>query len=113
IVRSAEFIPDKAVHVGAIAGELPPLAASFADLDCRNNRAMAIALNQIADDVQQVVDRVGPQRVAVVPVSSTGGIAEGEAAYSAFRRDGVWPRDFHYRQEEVGSLARFSARYLG
>jgi 3-oxoacyl-[acyl-carrier-protein] synthase-1 len=101
------------VYVGAIAGELPPLPAVLSDLDCRNNRAMAVALAQIAYQVKRVVDRVGPERVAVVLGSSTGGIAEGEAAYSAFRQDGAWPQGFHYRQEEVGSLARFAAGYLG
>ena len=109
----AGLVPDKIVHVGAIAGELPAVPAALADLDCRNNRAMAVALAQIGDDVWQIVDRVGPARVAVVLGSSTGGIAEGEAAYSAFRRDGAWPQGFHYRQEEIGNLARFTAGYFG
>ena len=112
LAPNADLVPDRTVYVGAIAGDLPPLPAAFRDLDCRNNRAMAAALDQIVDDVRRVAERVGPDRVAVVLGSSTGGIAEGEAAYAAFQRDGAWPQDFHYRQQEIGSLASFAARYL-
>src|SRR5262249_42886230 len=51
-------------------------------------------------------------RIAVVMGTSTSGIAEAEAAYCAVRRDGVWPENFHYRQQETGNLAEFVAHAL-
>ena len=41
------------------------------------------------------------------------GIAEGEAALAAYRRDGRWPDSFHYRQQETGNIGLFVARALG
>jgi 3-oxoacyl-[acyl-carrier-protein] synthase-1 len=113
LVANGELVPDRIVQVGAIPGDLPDLPAGFQDDACRNNRAMAAALQQISRDVGRVAERVGRHRIAVVLGSSTGGIAEGEAAYAAYRRDGMWPDSFHYRKQEIGSLASFAARFLG
>jgi 3-oxoacyl-[acyl-carrier-protein] synthase-1 len=110
---NADLVPDRIVHVGAIQDDLPELPAAFQADDCRNNRAMAAALRQIADNVAQAAARFGRHRIAVVLGSSTGGIAEGEIAYAARQSDGAWPGDFHYRQQEIGGLARFAARFLG
>ncbi|HVJ42882.1 MAG TPA: beta-ketoacyl-[acyl-carrier-protein] synthase family protein [Dongiaceae bacterium] len=113
LVADTELAFGKVIQVGAIAGSLPELPAAFQSDTCRNNRAMAVALTQIKDEVARAAERYGRHRVAVVLGSSTGGIAEGEAAYDAVRRDGAWPRRFHYRQQEVGGLASFAARFLG
>ncbi|HVJ32908.1 MAG TPA: beta-ketoacyl-[acyl-carrier-protein] synthase family protein [Terriglobia bacterium] len=113
LVANSELAFGKRIQVGAIAGPLPELPAAFQADSCRNNRAMAVALAQIKDEVARLAARHGRHRIAVVLGSSTGGIAEGEAAYDAARRDGIWPQGFHYRQQEVGGLASFAARFLG
>jgi 3-oxoacyl-[acyl-carrier-protein] synthase-1 len=98
--------------VGRVASELATLAPELAELDCRNNRLLANALDQIADAVASWRENVGPARIAVVIGTSTSGIAAGEAAAEAFARDGKVPRGYHYRQQEIGTAAEFAARYL-
>lgn len=109
----ATRVPGKIIQVGAFPEELPPLPSVFVADDCRNNRAMMVALRQIEAEVARIAALYGRHRVAVVLGSSTGGIAEGEAAYDEARRTGSWAPGFHYRQQEVGGLARFAARFLG
>jgi 3-oxoacyl-[acyl-carrier-protein] synthase I len=98
------------ILVGAVAGNLPAVAS---DLDCRNNRLMLTALDEIRDAVAGAVDRYGPDRVAVVCGTSTSGISDGEAALAAYRQNLRWPDSFHYRRQETGNLGLFVARTLG
>jgi len=104
---------------GLVAGRVVPVGAvtSVPELpfgqECRNNRLMQAALDQIAPAIAAAAQRYGQDRVAVVVGTSTSGIAEGERALAEQRRSGVWPRGFHYRQQETGSLSDFAAGYLG
>lgn len=108
-----DLLPGRTVGVGAVNGALPGVPEAAAVLDCRNNRLMLTALEEIRDDVARAVERHGPGRVAVVCGTSTSGIAEGEAALAMYRRDGVWPASFDYRRQEFGNLGLFVARALG
>ena len=91
---------------------LAPLPERFADFDCRNNRLLAAALDQISPSVAEVREHVARERVAVIIGTSTSGIAEGEDAVEALTRTGKLPAAFHYRQQEIGTAALFTARYL-
>lgn len=73
---------------------------------------MLAALQEIEADVRAIARRYGPERVAVILGTSTGGIAEGEAAFAAFHVQNKWPKEFHYRLQEAGSLSLFAARAL-
>ncbi|HXP98087.1 MAG TPA: beta-ketoacyl-[acyl-carrier-protein] synthase family protein [Telmatospirillum sp.] len=108
-----KLINGRSILVGAVEGDFPAPPPSAAAFDCRNNRVMLAALAEIAPAVAASVARHGSDRVAVVMGSSTSGIAEGEAALAAHRRDGFWPAGYHYRQQEPGTLAEFVARVLG
>lgn len=101
------------VHVGAVQGELPEVAARLADFDCRNNRLLLAALAQIESTVRAAIDRYGVDRIAVVLGSSTAGISDGEVALAHWQEQGRWPAGFDYRQQEVGTVAEFLARHLG
>lgn len=107
LVPRDDLIPGRTVMAGVAATEPPP------GPEPRNNRLMRLALDQIADAVEQEVRRFGRDRVAVVVGTSTAGIAEGEDAFLAYRRTGSWPEGFHYRQQETGGLGDFVARTLG
>ncbi|HEY9183660.1 MAG TPA: beta-ketoacyl synthase N-terminal-like domain-containing protein, partial [Gammaproteobacteria bacterium] len=98
--------------VGRVRAELPAPPPELADLDCRNNRLLAHALDQIADAVATWRETVGGSRVAVVLGTSTSGIGAGEAAIEALARAGRMPSGYHYRQQEIGTAAEFAARYL-
>jgi 3-oxoacyl-[acyl-carrier-protein] synthase-1 len=106
------LLTGRSTVVGAVRTALPPLRAELAAFDCRNNRLLAAALNQIAPAVERLAARIGPTRIAVLIGTSTSGIAEGENAIEALQRDGCMPRTFHYRQQEIGMAAEFAARYL-
>jgi 3-oxoacyl-[acyl-carrier-protein] synthase-1 len=99
--------------VGRVRGELAPAPPELADLDCRNNRLLARALDEIRPAVASLRAELGPARIAVVLGTSTSGIAAGEEAAAALARAGKLPATYHYRQQELGTAAEFASRYLG
>jgi 3-oxoacyl-[acyl-carrier-protein] synthase-1 len=110
---ATDLIAERTVQVGAVREALPEAPQAAAAWDCRNNRLMLAALRQIEPEIVAATERYGPDRVAVILGTSTAGIAEGDLALTAYRRDGVWPRDFNYSQQEAGNLALFAAAALG
>jgi 3-oxoacyl-[acyl-carrier-protein] synthase-1 len=112
LVPRAGFVPGRTLHIGAISSPLPPIPPALGRYDTRNNRLMLAALQELAPDLEVAIRRFGRERIAVVMGTSTSGIAEGEAAYSALLRTGAWPETFHYCQQETGNLSDFVARLL-
>lgn len=113
MVPYANLLTGRSTIVGRVSEPLPALPTSFAALDCRNNRLLAAALDQIAPAVADVRDAVGADRVAIIVGTSTSGIAEGEDAIEGLHREGRLPARFNYRQQEIGMTGEFAARYLG
>jgi 3-oxoacyl-[acyl-carrier-protein] synthase-1 len=113
LILRDDLLPDRTVSVGTVIGTLPASPQHLAHLDCRNNRLMLVALNEIAQSIEAAVERYGRHRIAVILGTSTAGIAEGEAALDRLRGAGAWPDNYHYRQQETGGLAEFAARTLG
>jgi 3-oxoacyl-[acyl-carrier-protein] synthase-1 len=99
--------------VGAVREPVRELPETFAEFDCRNNRLLASALDELAPTVLPLRDTIGPHRIAIVIGTSTSGVAAGEDALETMLRTGRMPRSFHYRQQEIGAAAEFAARYLG
>jgi 3-oxoacyl-[acyl-carrier-protein] synthase-1 len=108
-----DLIPGHTLYVGQVTASLPPVPLGLELMESRNGRLMLAAVAEIAEAVEKTAHQLGRDRIAVVMGTSTSGIAEGEAAYGAVRRDGVWPVHFHYRQQETGNLGEFVARALG
>ncbi|MFL9923319.1 beta-ketoacyl-ACP synthase [Herbaspirillum lusitanum] len=79
----------------------------------RNNRLALAALDQIRGAVDAAIARHGAHRVGVVLGTSTSGIAEGEAAFRHYVEHGLFPPQFHYGQQELGSPAAAIAATLG
>ena len=104
-----DLMPARSVYAGAVGHELPAAPPSYAT---RNNRMMLAALNQIREEIDATARRFGRERVAVILGTSTSGVAEGEAAFASHRATGAWPAGFHYRQQELGGLARFAVDIL-
>ena len=107
-----DLLSGRSVAVGAVVGELPPLPDALANLDCRNNRLMRVALDEIAESVRRAAARFGRERVAVVLGTSTSGMAEGESALGHLHATGKWPADYRYSRQEIGNLSEFAVRYL-
>lgn len=105
------LVPHRTLHAGAVAAPLPPVPAALRSYhDTRNNRLMLAAFQEIAQEIDEAIRRFGRDRIAVIMGTSTSGIAEGEAAFSALQSAHAWPAAFHYRQQETGNLADFAAR---
>jgi 3-oxoacyl-[acyl-carrier-protein] synthase-1 len=98
--------PDRQVRVGRVDAILPSAPT-------RNDGLMQLVLAQIGPEIAAAKARFGAGRIAVVLGTSTSGIAEGEAAYTARRASGLWPNGFHYERQELGRLAEGAARHLG
>ena len=107
------WLPSGSAFVGPVTATLSKLPPAFAEYDCRNNRLLAAAAVQIEPALATLIERYGPARIGVVLGTSTSGIAAGEAGVAAKIRDGVFPSDYSYRQQEIGTLGPFAARLLG
>jgi 3-oxoacyl-[acyl-carrier-protein] synthase-1 len=97
---------------GVVQDSLAELPDHLAEFDCRNNRLLASALDQILPAINDAVEAYGKHRVAVIIGTSTSGIAAGEDARAKLHHEGKVPKAFHYRQQEIGTSAEFAARYL-
>lgn len=106
------ILPDRQVAVGEVLADLPPLPAGMDRYASRNNQLMLLALQEIEAEIAAARQRYGAERIAVILGTSTSGIAEGEAAFAIRHRDGAWPADFDYRQQELGGLGEFAAKAL-
>ena len=98
--------------IGRVRAELAAVATDLAEFDCRNNRLLARALDEIREPVAALRAELGPARIAVVLGTSTSGVAAGEEAAAVLAREGRMPTQFHYRQQEIGTAAEFAARDL-
>jgi 3-oxoacyl-[acyl-carrier-protein] synthase-1 len=112
LVMRDDLLPDRAVRVGVVSGELPAVPERLRHFDCRNNRLALAASSEIEDDIRLMAEKVGKARVAVVMGTSTAGIADGEVALAERIAKGAWPKEFRYTRQEVGNLASFVADYL-
>jgi len=106
------LLTGRTTMVGRVRADLAALPVELADLDCRNNRLLARALDEIREPVAALRDTLGSDRIAVVLGTSTSGIAAGEDAAATLAREGRMPAHYHYRQQEIGTAAEFAARYL-
>jgi 3-oxoacyl-[acyl-carrier-protein] synthase I len=113
MVAYSGLVTGRSTVVGRVRQPLRPLPPQLARFDCRNNRLLATALDEIAPSVAHLASSVGAHRVAVVIGTSTSGIAAGEDAIDMLHREGRMPAEFHYHQQEIGMAAEFAAAYLG
>ncbi len=109
----ADIVPGATLWVGAVTEPLPEVPAALHHYACRNNQLALAALGQMRAPIAAAIARYGVDRIAVILGTSTSGMAEGEAGLAAHRRDGTWPNDFAYTQQEPGNLALFVADLLG
>lgn len=107
------WLPDGKARVGRCRAEPPPMPPGSERFDCRSNRLLLLALDEIREAVASARERVGAHRIGVVVGTSTAGILEGERAFAAYVRDGAFPKGFRYSQQEIGLGAHFLARHVG
>ncbi|KAA2285954.1 beta-ketoacyl-ACP synthase [Arenimonas fontis] len=105
--------PGRPMPLGWVPGGLDPLADWPLPLRGRNNALLALAAASLQDAVAAEAERFGAMRLGVVLGTSTSGVGESEQANIHRIATGRWPEDFHYRQQEMGTPARFLAELLG
>ncbi len=113
IKKRSDLIAGKDVWVGEISGELPQIGGALGAYNCRNNRILLEAFNQIRDEFEKQAAKYGRHRIGIVLGATTAGIAEGEVALDYRTRHHHFPADFSYKMQELGSPAQFLADYLG
>ncbi|MEZ5545153.1 MAG: beta-ketoacyl-ACP synthase [Lysobacteraceae bacterium] len=107
------IVPGKSFPVARVSAGLASVDALLPQLRSRNNAILLTALAQIRDEVDAVIARFGPARVAIVLGTSTSGIFESENAIRAFQQTGKVPAQFHPSQQEMGSPAMALQQVLG
>lgn len=114
--RSVQPVPpswlDSAIPAFGVLTELPVIPTRLIQYDCRNNRLLLSALDQIESSVGTAIARYGADRIGVVVGTSTSGIAEGETAVQALKASGSMPASYHYKQQELGGAAEFLSAHL-
>lgn len=113
ITLSEHCSPGRALPLGWVRQPLPSIEAWPLEHRTRTNALAAQALAPIRASVDAAIERVGPQRVAVIVGGSTSGVPEGEVAAAWRAQHGEWPGGYDYRQQEMGSVSRFLAWALG
>ncbi len=109
IAVTEAWSPGRALPLGRVASALPAVHGLPLAQRSRNNQLALAALAQIRVAVDAAIARYGAHRVGVVIGTSTSGIAETERALQA----AALPPQFHYAQQEMGSVAAMLARELG
>jgi 3-oxoacyl-[acyl-carrier-protein] synthase-1 len=113
LLEDEQIVPGQTLTLGIVTAELPELPEALKIYNCRNNRLALAALQQIRETVDEQIKHYGAHRIALVVGTSTSGIAEGENAIQAQLNGQPAPVQFHYKQQEIGTLAPFLATYLG
>lgn len=98
--------------VGEIDMQLPALPMSLREFECRNNRLALAVLMQIADSVSALKKRFARDRIGVVMGTSTSGIGASEIAFAHYQQHQKFPENYHYKQQQLGSLAECVAKLL-
>ena len=75
----------------------------------RNDKLSQLAYLQIADTLAPLISEFGQQRIAVVIGTSTSGIEYGEQALKQKLATGEYPKNYHYKMQEMGTTAQFIA----
>ncbi len=108
----SNLTPDSTLPAGQINAELATIPGVGNGDQSRNNRLLYAAYLQIANQVEALKQSLPAHRIGVVLGTSTSGISDAENAFAALEHNGQMPTEFDYQQQEVGSPARFLARFL-
>jgi 3-oxoacyl-[acyl-carrier-protein] synthase-1 len=93
--------------VGQVTADLPEIDSPF--YLCRNNQLLLVALSQIQTTVDSMIAKFGNHRIGVVLGTSTSGVRNTELALAG----ATLPKQFHYKQQQMGAGADFLAAHLG
>jgi 3-oxoacyl-[acyl-carrier-protein] synthase-1 len=108
----AGWVPERSLPVAAVQGELSAIPAGLTQHNTRNNRLLLEAALQIRADIEQAIQTYGRGRIGIVLGTSTSGIDEASRGIVQYIRDGHFPPDYDYQQQELSAPANFLADWL-
>ncbi|VVO11241.1 hypothetical protein PS712_03475 [Pseudomonas fluorescens] len=108
----AGWVPERALPVGAVQGELAAIPAELSRQRSRNNQLLLEAALQIHPDIEQAIQTYGRHRIGVVLGTSTSGIDEASQGLAHYVREQQFPDAYDYQQQELGAPANFLADWL-
>lgn len=112
--RRGGWTEGRNLPLGAVDWPLPDIPEALATArDNRNNRLLLAAALEIESDIRAAMARFGDVRLGVVLGTSTSGIEEATRGTDRYRRDGAWPADYRYADQELAAPAEFLAEWLG
>ena len=106
------WVPERALPVAAVSGELPSIPPELKVQDTRNNQLLMDAALQIRDEIDQATQTYGRDRIGVILGTSTSGIDEASRGLAHYIREHQFPADYNYQQQELGAPANFLADWL-
>jgi 3-oxoacyl-[acyl-carrier-protein] synthase I len=109
---TARYSDAHAFYLGELDVDLPEIPAKYRLYDCKNNRLLLAALEQIESTVTQMIRSYGADRVGVVIGTSTSGVRNTELALHEVAVNQQKPANFHYKQQQLGAGADFLAHVL-
>lgn len=112
VEKRDDFIANKSVTLACVNDDLPEIPKHLNSYDIRCNQLLLAAYLQIKDDVQNIIKKYGKDRIAVVIGSGTSGINEGQKGVEHYLKKGFYPENFNYNFFEMGTPAKFLAKYL-
>jgi 3-oxoacyl-[acyl-carrier-protein] synthase I len=107
------LLSGRTTSVHPVSFDVPALPSKFKSLNSRNNSLLKLALDEIAENVDNAIKVYGPSRIGIVLATSTSGMHEGETAFAQKETTGHWPDEYHYEQQETASPSIFASLYLG
>lgn len=109
----AGWVADSTLTCGVVDTDLPEMPEHLAWHDTRNNRLLMAAVLPLQEQLLQLVERFGPQRIGVVTGTSTSGILEAGRHIGHWARTGELSESYSYHQQELANPALFLGSWLG
>ncbi|MGH1471682.1 MAG: beta-ketoacyl-ACP synthase [Cellvibrionaceae bacterium] len=106
------FTAGRSLSLGQVNTQLPSVDHLPIFQQTRSNQLLIAALNQIEVSLKEKLAKINPLRVGVVLGVSTSGIREGEKALAIKMKEGQWPKNYQYEQQEMSSPAESLADWL-
>ena len=111
--RQSGWVPERALTIGAVHGELATIPAGLQQQSSRNNQLLLQAALQVQADIEQAIQTFGRDRIAIVLGTSTSGIDEASQGIAHYLQNQQFPADYTYQQQELSAPATFLADWLG
>lgn len=83
-------VTGKLYYLGVVPEPLPQLPCHLSQPYNRNNHLLWVAIEQIRDYIDEVIEKYGKHRVAVVIGTSTGGIDTNLPVFQTVANGGAW-----------------------